>query len=64
MKVVSIKIKTKAKKDKAPNYIIDTGDPNQSFWTLYNVKTKNGIWKKENYPYLEDEGGSKESTDL
>jgi hypothetical protein len=47
-----------------PTNIVDTGDPNQSFWTLYNVKTKNGIWKKENYPYLEDEGTTKAPTDL
>ena len=31
-----------------PAHVIDTSNPNQSFWTLYNVKTKNGIWKKEN----------------
>jgi hypothetical protein len=38
-----------------PAKVIDTDDPSQSFWTLYNVKTKIGIWKKENYPYLEEE---------
>lgn len=45
-----------------PANIIDSGDPNQSFWTLYNVKTKNGIWKKENYPYLGGQAVTKEPT--
>ena len=47
-----------------PPVAITPSYPDESLWTLYNVKTKNGIWKKENYPYLEDKGLAQEPTDL
>ncbi len=38
-----------------PTFIANTGDPTVSLWTLFNMKTKSGVWRENYIPYLKEE---------